>query len=181
MLPGVFSISSTSPVNSDSFTWMLPLMTTASAQICFPADNKTISSFTRSCDKIFCSLPSLNTSVCGALRRFIFSSVFFARSSCTIPITVFPIIIGRNVRFLKDPTTISNIEIIKNMRLKYVHTFDNTISLLVLSVFISALFTSPLSTLVATSASLSPTKTGLFSSILSIKLSFILFLHLLYP
>ena len=32
---------------------------------------------------------------------------------------------------------IQDIEIIKNMRLKYVHTFDNTISLLVLSVLIS--------------------------------------------
>ena len=156
VLPSVFSTSSASPVSSDSFTCIFPDITTASAQICFPAVSKITSSFTSSSVLICFRLPFLTTSACGAFKRLIFSRVFFARISCTIPITVFPIIIGRNVRFLKEPTIMSRIVMTRNIRLKYVKTFEITISFVVLSVDISALLVSPFSAFCLTSSSVRP-------------------------
>ena len=43
------------------------------------------------------------------------------------PISVFATMIGRNVRSRKAPTPINNNAITKNIRLKYVNTFDFTI------------------------------------------------------
>ena len=54
-----------------------------------------------------------------------------------IPINVLPMMIGRKVRFRKEPTRINNTVIIRNIKLKYVSVFDRMISFVVLSVDIS--------------------------------------------
>ena len=170
-MPAFFSTSSASPVRSDSLTCTFPSSTVASAQIWSPARSTTISSFTSSSDKICFCMPSLNTVACGAFNRFILSRIFFARSSCTMPISVFPITIGRNVRFRYDFTHSSNIEIIKNIKLKYVNALEKIISLIDLSVVVSARLSSPCSTLSAASCSVRPLSSFTGSFVLSLILS----------
>ena len=96
--PFFFTISSASPVRSDSFTFNCPSNTTASAGICPPAESSTISSITSSSAGISFLLPSLSTLVLGLFKIDRSSKTFFDRISCTIPISVFATMIGRNVR-----------------------------------------------------------------------------------
>ena len=154
--PFFFTISSASPVRSDSFTFNCPSNTTASAGICPPAESSTISSITSSSAGISFLLPSRITRVFGLFKIDRSSRTFFERISCTIPISVFATMIGRNVRSRKAPTPINNNAITKNIRLKYVNTFDFTISFVVFVADSAFLFQRPFSFRSATCCAVSP-------------------------
>ncbi len=87
---------------------------------------------------------------------FILSRVRFARSSCTMPITVFPITTGRNVRFQKEPTRQRNTASIVKIRLKYVKIFDFMICATDLPVVICVSLVSPCATRSSTSPAVRP-------------------------
>ena len=57
----LFSISFCSPVNNDSFTYIFPETTSASAGICFPASKIIKSPSTKLSESISSSFPSLIT------------------------------------------------------------------------------------------------------------------------
>ena len=145
--PTSFSISSDSPVKSASFTRRFPLTTTASAQICSPERKTTISSLTRSSAGTFVLQELRMTCAYGAFSIFIFVRTFFALICCAIPIKVFAIIIGKNVRFLYEPAITSRIAMTRNTKLKYVKTFSLTIRALLFSELSTGLFVSPCSIL----------------------------------
>ena len=115
-----------------------------------------ISSLTRSSDCICCCSPSLTTIEWGAFNILILSRVFFARSSWNIPITVLPMMTGRKVRFLNEPTIHSSTVSMRNIRLKYVSRLDLTICPTVFCVLISVWLVSPLSIRSLTSSEVRP-------------------------
>ena len=141
--PFFFTISSDSPVSSDSFTCTSPAQTSASAHIWLPALKITISSSTSSSASITDFCPSRTTVAWGAFSIVRSSSTFFARTSCTIPINVFSIMTGRNVRSRKDPAIHKRIARITNIRLKYVNTLLWMISFVVLAGGSTAVFVQP--------------------------------------
>ena len=84
--PGVFLISSASPVTRASLTRHSPVRTSASAHTWSPAEKTTTSSRTNRSTVVSVSSPPRITAAFGELSIFSSSSAFLLRSSCTMPI-----------------------------------------------------------------------------------------------
>lgn len=122
-----FTTASLSPVSRDSLTSSAPEMMTASLQIWLPLSRTIRSSFTISSRPIFLSSPSLRTITDERFRMDSSSTSFFAFSSCTIPITIFRMMIAINSMFEYAPTAKRSAAIRKFRKLKSVKTFSRTI------------------------------------------------------
>ena len=132
--PGPLTISSASPVSRASLMAASPLTISASAGIWFPALSTITSPSTSLSIGTLVRLPSRITTALGSCRMLSPSSTFLACSSWKIPISVFAMITGRNVRLLKAPATINRRLMIRKIRLKYVSTFSFIMSLVVFAV-----------------------------------------------
>ena len=129
--PSSFTTASLSPVSSDSFTSIMPQITSASLQICCPLSSTRISSETISDSSTVFSSPSLSTLICGRFNIDKLSTSFFALHSCIIPTAIFIRIIAIKTMLEYAPTAKSITAIIKFRRLNSVKIFSLNICVVV--------------------------------------------------